>query len=694
MHPRPLRRIPLSAFILGASCLALGVSACTPARTPESASQAAAATAAEATSETPELQTRFAGVMPRGLTTVGAATMGDALYLVGGYFGSPHDYSKEFQSGSVQRLHLSTGVWEELAGVEPVQSPAVVGDGKYLYKIGGLKALNAAGQPTELRSLAEVERFDPGRNRWEPIPSLPEPRSSHQAVVVDGKLYVVGGWELVGGMNDNTWKSTMLVADLKQPTLTWQSVEVPFQVRAMAVTALGRGIYVLGGLSPEGGTDRVHRFDIATGKWSDGQSLPEENLTTRAAVYKGRLYANGADGHVYRLSDDELRWERTGSVAFPRLFHEMVPSERGPLVLAGIPDNGRGTRVRVIERLSEEPAPAGVILNMESASPAKNRQGAFLWSQQLFVFGGNNSLGQYDLGANNFERGAARIDLGALEWRPVPDFPAARQSMQASVIGKDEESALVVGGFGFTDNDVLGASAEVFRHDIMKKEWVSLGALLPVGRSEFHVAEWGEALWLFGGMTFDGRREPGEQIQQPTQVLKLELGRASGKFEDAGVALGEPRRAFAGALLEGTYYLVGGIRQDFQAVTSCEAIDLAAKQVRPMPCPAEPRLGAELVALGGKLYLVGGSFAADRSERKPATSIEVFDPKSESWTALPSPLPIDSGEQLRAFAFNDQLLLYSAHRTDPTVQVALLDPAALAAGRRDYLRMNVPKPVQ
>ena len=153
--------------------------------------------------------------MPRGLTTVGAAMHAGSLYLVGGYFGSPHEYSKEYQSGSVARLNLDTGVWEELAGVEPIQSPAVVSDGRYLYKLGGLKALNAQDASTDLRSVTDNARFDANTNRWEPLPSFPEPRSSHQAVIVGETLYVVGGWQLHGGLNDNTWHSTMLTADFE-----------------------------------------------------------------------------------------------------------------------------------------------------------------------------------------------------------------------------------------------------------------------------------------------------------------------------------------------------------------------------------------------------------------------------------------------------------------------------------------------
>ena len=100
------------------------------------------------------------------------------------------------------------------------------------------------------------------------MPSMPEPRSSHQAVVVEGRLYVIGGWAVDGGIRDGTWRDTMVSVDLRQPTLSWKSEPVPFLVRAMGLVALGKGIYVLGGLTPNGTTLRVHRYVCPTLKQS------------------------------------------------------------------------------------------------------------------------------------------------------------------------------------------------------------------------------------------------------------------------------------------------------------------------------------------------------------------------------------------------------------------------------------------
>jgi hypothetical protein len=470
---------------------------------------------------------------------------------------------------------------------------------------------------------------------------------------------------------------------------------MPFQIRAHGLVPHKGKIYVLGGIAPEGSTDAVHRYDIASGQWSDGPSFPQENITARGADYKGQLIVNGADGVIYRLSADETQWERAGNVSIPRLFHEIVPSEHGPLMLAGIPDNNRGGRLRVIERISDEPGPAGVIMNVASESPAKNRQGVFLWSQQLFAFGGNNSLGQHDFEKTNFVNNGVRFDLGALEWKPVPELPAARQSMQALVYGKEEEAALMIGGFGF-GKEVLSSHADVFRYDIPKKEWALAPekALPPEGRSQFGLATWKDTAYVVGGLSFDGKREQQDQIKHSAQILKLDLSRDGAKFEDAGFALSTPRRAFAGASIEGTYFVVGGLSDNFQPVASCESLDLEAKRSQPLPCPSENRLGAEMVAIGAKLYLIGGSVATAGGQRETTSAIDRFDPATAQWTRLPSPQPLDTAEQVRAFNFKDQILLYSAQRSDATVQIALLDPEALAAGRQNYARVNVQKPVK
>ena len=76
----------------------------------------------------------------------------------------------------------------------------------------------------------------------------------------------------------------------------------------------------------------------------------------------------------------------------------------------------------------------------------------------------------------------------------------------------------------------------------------------------------------------------------------------------------------------------------------------------------------------------------------PSTRIEAYDPAADRWTTLSETLPFDEPKQLVAFAYPNRLVLYTANRTTPTVQVALLDPAALAGGSNQFVSVAVPTP--
>ena len=263
-------------------------------------------------------------MMPVGLTTVGATTLGDHLYILGGYGGTPHQYSQRDQSRDFYRLDSKTHRWDKLASVGPIQSAILVNDGKYVYRVGGMIAKNDPGQPEDMHSLADVGRFDPEKNAWQALTSLPEPRSSHQAVLYGSRLIVIGGWKLNGGTYDSEWHPTLASCDLAAPECSWKVEPMPLATRAHGAAVHGDKLYVLGGLTPEGSTDDVHVYDLKAGTWSRGPSLPKDNMTIVAAVYQGQLYANGADGNLYRLASDGSAWSVAGTLAFPRMFHQLV----------------------------------------------------------------------------------------------------------------------------------------------------------------------------------------------------------------------------------------------------------------------------------------------------------------------------------------------------------------------------------
>jgi N-acetylneuraminic acid mutarotase len=278
--------------------------------------------------------------LPQPISSFGAVRHGDWVYVYSGHTGGPHKHSKKNLALHFQRINLaSPKAWEALPMGPGLQSVALVAHGDSIYRVGGLSALNEPNEKENLVSVTDFQRFDPTAKSWTPLEPLPAGRSSHDAIVVGSKLYVVGGWDLKSG--DSKWHSKPLVLDLTVDGAKWQELaEQPFQRRALAVAALDGKLYAIGGMTSENKPSRdVHVFDIASNTWATGPELPGEKMNgfgTAALAVDGKLYATGMDGNVYLLSADGKAWTSLGKLAHPRFFHRLVDGgDKSLLAIAG-----------------------------------------------------------------------------------------------------------------------------------------------------------------------------------------------------------------------------------------------------------------------------------------------------------------------------------------------------------------------
>lgn len=278
--------------------------------------------------------------LPEAVTSFGAATAGDWLYVFGGHKGERHEYSVEMVRGSFYRLNLVEGrKWETLPSAKPGQGQPLVAHEGSIYRTGGMAARNPADAKQDLYSVDLVQRFNPQAGRWEDLPSLPGIRSSHDAVVLGDKLYVAGGWQLAGGTNKPVWPDHALVLDLNHPGAGWKKFPQPFQRRALALAALGTRVYCIGGMDSDNKTTTaVEVYDTATGQWSKGPDLPAgqfQGFACSAIAQGGRIYANAFQGDVLRLSLDGKAWEVVGTLAHPRMAHRLVTAGNKQLIALG-----------------------------------------------------------------------------------------------------------------------------------------------------------------------------------------------------------------------------------------------------------------------------------------------------------------------------------------------------------------------
>ena len=281
--------------------------------------------------------------MPEPVTSFGATLDGGWLYVYGGNTGKAHEFNKECVKGDFFRLQMPSGkTWEPLPGGLPLLSCSLVTYEGKVIRIGGMTARNEKGAKDDLLSTDEVMRFDPAMGKWELLTSLPQPRSSGDAAILDHTIYVGGGWNLSGkgesGANTH-WYDTLLTFDLNAPEKGWQSQPQPFQRRALAAVAHAGRIWFIGGIDNHDELARaVDWFEPATGQWGKGPDLPDDTMGgfgVAACEQGGKLVATPFSGKVLVLSTDGQKWEEVTKLNPPRFFHRLLPSSDGRLIAVG-----------------------------------------------------------------------------------------------------------------------------------------------------------------------------------------------------------------------------------------------------------------------------------------------------------------------------------------------------------------------
>lgn len=286
--------------------------------------------------------------LPEPVSSFGGAVADGYVYVYSGHTGIEHEHSRDNLSKRFLRLKLNGGQgWEELAMQTPLQGmPLVAHDGK-LYRVGGLSARNPADEEEDLHSVDEFASYDPETGRWTRLPSLPEPRSSHDAVVIGDKLCVVGGWRLSGSRNGQ-WLDTAWSFDLAKPQGQgkWEPLtSPPFRRRALAVGQWKGNLVALGGITEDRDISRnVDVLDLKSGDWTKVADLPGNGMDGfGASIWNQgeRLFASGTQEEVFVLAGDGSKWNPVAKMRQPRFFHRMLPGENGKLIaVAGASEEG------------------------------------------------------------------------------------------------------------------------------------------------------------------------------------------------------------------------------------------------------------------------------------------------------------------------------------------------------------------
>lgn len=276
--------------------------------------------------------------MPQATASFGSAVEGDWLYVYGGHVSPTHTYFKEAVTGRFDRMRL-TGepVWESLPAGSPSQGLNLAAYQGRVFRVGGMQPRNEKSKPADNHSLAEVAAYNTKTGNWEALPQLPEARSSHDVVVIGGKLIIVGGWNMKG-KDPSVWANTLNILDLSSAKPEWKEVPQPFERRALMAAAYEGKMYVIGGIDPKNQVLRaVSIFDPVTSTWTEGPELPKGPLlgfAPAAGLHQGRLYVSVGDGTLLRLSANGKEWEIAGASS-PRIAHRLASRGNDILLVGG-----------------------------------------------------------------------------------------------------------------------------------------------------------------------------------------------------------------------------------------------------------------------------------------------------------------------------------------------------------------------
>ncbi len=214
--------------------------------------------------------------MPTTRIGFGVAVVNEKIYAIGGSVGG----SNHRRLNVTEEYNRVTNTWTTKA---PMPTPrcnfgiAVYED--KIYVIGGITGYDSNASVSLLCDVNEV--YDPSTDTWETKSSMPTKRESLGASVVDGKIYLIGGYP------------NATLNEVYDPTTDSWTAEAPTPTSAQYCSSavIDNRIYVISG-------GHMQIYDPSTDTWSVGTDLPTELSGVGVATTTGtkapkRIYALG-----------------------------------------------------------------------------------------------------------------------------------------------------------------------------------------------------------------------------------------------------------------------------------------------------------------------------------------------------------------------------------------------------------------
>ena len=245
-----------------------------------------AATREDETDGTRASRDSWAALAPSPLsrTEVGAARVGDGIYVVGGYISSGGT------TGRMVRYDISEDRWREVAPLPiGVNHPGITAHGGRVYLLGG----NLGDD----RKSNRLYRYDPGGDRWKRLADAPTARAAMAFAAIGDRLYAAGGYTA-----DDPTVQRLEIYDVGRDR--WRAGKrMPTGRNHVGAAVFKGGLVVTGGRPGpiSGCLTTVERYDPRRDRWSKLPDLRTARSGHATLTVGGRL-----GGRIVVFGGEEL----------------------------------------------------------------------------------------------------------------------------------------------------------------------------------------------------------------------------------------------------------------------------------------------------------------------------------------------------------------------------------------------------
>lgn len=238
--------------------------------------------------------------IPRGAEEVYGMASGGKMYVFGGLAPGWKPI------GMVMEYDPADNKWTRKRDMAAYQHHVALAElnGK-IYMFGGYR-LPESGRATWV-PINSTWEYDPQADSWRQLAAAPTPRGSANAVVINGKIHVIGGATLPAGLKDAWIHPSRNVAvgtheAFDPETNSWEKrADMPTPRNHAAAGVVNGRIYVIGGragsvfIPNAQNLDLVEEYNPATDQWALRSPMPTPRSATAWGVYDGRIYVAGGE---------------------------------------------------------------------------------------------------------------------------------------------------------------------------------------------------------------------------------------------------------------------------------------------------------------------------------------------------------------------------------------------------------------